>query len=277
MVPPDRATLRSAGFVVLLTGVFVMVNSQVVYAAGSNSETGDLLAPLNIASSEGVPINGYELSASGGSIVSFKTQSLAFALSGLFTLIRLLAGMAGWAIEVAFGFPLLKILTTPAQTVADTYNTVVVDTLGLKGLLLAWALVFAGFMIVRGRVGRGLGEIFLTLLIGAIAASTLIRPDTLLGQDGPLGQSQQVAAEVAEQSVSSATRMDGPDATPERIAAALPHAHVAHFICHGTSAPQRPLESGLSLARDELLLLRDILDLRLADVRGQPRLCVLSA
>ncbi|MFJ9822295.1 hypothetical protein ACIRU3_45175 [Streptomyces sp. NPDC101151] len=204
MFRPNRGTLRPAGFVLLLTSVFVMVNSQVVYAAsGSSSETGDLLAPLNISSSEGVPINGYELNASGGSIVDFKGQALAFALSGLFTLIRLLVGLAGWSIEVAFRFPLLKILARPAQKVADSYNNVVVDALGLKGLLLAWAFVFAGFMIVRGRVGRGLGEIFLTLLIGAIAASALIRPDTLLGQDGPLGQSQQVAAEVAQQSVNS--------------------------------------------------------------------------
>ncbi|MGW7258676.1 hypothetical protein [Streptomyces sp. NPDC054834] len=203
MFRPDRATLRSAGFVVLLTGVFLLVNTQVVYAAGSNSETGDLLAPLNITSSEGVPIDGYDLNAEGGSIVAFKSQALSFALSGLFTLIRLLVGLAGWAIEVAFRFPLLKLLTRPAQKVADTYDTVVVDTLGLKGLLLAWAFVFAGFMIVRGRVGRGLGEIFLTLLIGAIAASALIRPDTLLAPDGPLGQSQQVAAEVAQDSVNS--------------------------------------------------------------------------
>ncbi|MGW2556442.1 hypothetical protein [Streptomyces sp. NPDC001635] len=195
--------MRSAGFVVLLTSVFLLVNAQVVYAAGSNSETGDLLAPLNIDSSEGVAIDGYELSASGGSIVAFKTQALALAMSGLFTLIRLLVGLAGWAIEVAFRFPLLKILAHPAQKVADAYTHVVVDTLGIKGLVLAWAFVFAGFMIVRGRVGRGLGEIFLTLLIGAIAASALIRPDTLLGPDGPLGQSQQVAAEVAQQSVNS--------------------------------------------------------------------------
>ncbi|MGX1266978.1 hypothetical protein [Streptomyces phaeoluteigriseus] len=176
---PDPATLRSAGFVVLLTGVFLLVNSQVVYAASSNGGTGDLLAPLNITSSEGVPIDGYELNAEGGSIVAFKTQALAFALSGVFTLIRLLVGLAGWAIEVAFRFPLLKILTRPAQKVADAYDNVVVDTLGLKGLLLAWAFVFGGFMIVRGRVGRGLGEIFLTLLIAAFAASALIRPDTL--------------------------------------------------------------------------------------------------
>ncbi|MEU1273611.1 hypothetical protein [Streptomyces sp. NPDC005799] len=203
MLRPDRAMLRSAGFVVLLTGVFLLVNTQVVYAAGSNSETSDLLAPLNIYSSEGVPIDGYDLNASGGSIVDFKGQALAFALSGLFTLIRLLVGLAGWAIEVALRFPLLKILTQPAQNTADVYGHIIVDTLGIKGLLLAWAFVFAGFMIVRGRVGRGLGEIFLTLLIGAIAASALIRPDTLLGPNGPLGQSQQIAAEVAQQSVDS--------------------------------------------------------------------------
>ncbi|MFF8676214.1 hypothetical protein [Streptomyces sp. NPDC015242] len=119
MIRPEGATLRSAGLVVLFTGVFLVVNSQVVYAASSNSDSGDLLAPLNITSSEGVAINGYELNAQGGSIVSFKTQSLAFVLSGLFTLIRLLVGLAGWAVEVAFRFPLLKILTSPAQKVAD--------------------------------------------------------------------------------------------------------------------------------------------------------------
>ncbi|MGW7824640.1 hypothetical protein ACWGLF_42765 [Streptomyces puniciscabiei] len=200
---PDRGTLRSAGFVILLTGVFLVVNTQVVYAASSSSESGDLLSPLNITSSEGVPIDGYDLNASGGSIVNFKGQALAFALSGLFTLIRLLVGLAGWAIELAFRFPLLKILIHPAQKVADTYDNIVVDTLGLKGLLLAWAFVFAGFMIVRGRVGRGLGEIFLTLLIGAFAASAFVRPDYLLTQDGPLGQTQQVAADVAQQSVNS--------------------------------------------------------------------------
>src|SRR3954453_22351311 len=110
MFRPDRATLRSAGFVVLLTGVFVMVNSQVVYAASSSSESGDLLAPLNITSSEGVPINGYDLNAEGGSILDFKGQTLAFALSGLFTVIRLLVGLAGWSVELAFPLPLLKVL-----------------------------------------------------------------------------------------------------------------------------------------------------------------------
>ncbi|KAF3470089.1 hypothetical protein [Streptomyces sp. Tu 3180] len=202
MVRPDRGTLRSASFVALLTVAFIMINSHVVHAADSDA-SGDLLGPLNIDSSEGVPIDGYELNAQGGSIVAFKTQALAFALSGLFTLIRLLVGLAGWAIEVAFRFPLLKILTTPAQKVSEVYDEVVVDTLGINGLLLAWAFVFTGFMLVRGRIGRGVGEMFLTLLIAAFAASAFVRPDYLLATDGPLGQSRQVGLEVAQQSVNA--------------------------------------------------------------------------
>ncbi|GGM20626.1 hypothetical protein GCM10010129_76190 [Streptomyces fumigatiscleroticus] len=203
MVPPDRGTLRSAAFTLVLTGVFVVVNSQVVYAAGSSNGSGDLLSPLNITSSEGVPIDGYELSAWGGSILSFRAQALSFVLSGLFALVRLLVGLAGWAIAVAFRFPLLKVLAAPAQKVADVYNSLVVDTLGLKGLLLAWAFVVTGFMLVRGRVARGLGEVFLTLLIAALAASAFVRPDYLLAATGPLGQSQQVAAEIAQDSVNA--------------------------------------------------------------------------
>ncbi|MEU5510370.1 hypothetical protein ACFTZ8_26290 [Streptomyces fungicidicus] len=203
MVRADRGTLRSAAFVVLLTVVFVMVNGQVVYAAGSNSDSEGLVAPLNIDSSEGVPIDGYELYAQGGSIMAFRSQALAFALSGLFTLIRLLVGLAGWAIEVAFRFPLLKILTGPAQKVSEVYDDVVVEALGIKGLLLAWAFVFTGFLLVRGRIGRGVGEMFLTLLIAAFAASAFVRPDYLLAADGPLGQSRQVGVEVARQSVNA--------------------------------------------------------------------------
>ncbi|MEV6400214.1 hypothetical protein AB0M39_36440 [Streptomyces sp. NPDC051907] len=200
---PDRGTLRSAGYTLLLAVVFLAVNTSVAHAATADAETGDLLAPLNVTGSEGVPINGYELSANGGSIFSFKSQALAFVASGLFTVIRLLVGLACWAVEFAFRFPLLKTLAAPAQKVSDAYAEAVVDTLGLKGLLLGWAFVFGLIMLVRGKVGRGLGEIVLTLLIAAFAASAFVRPDYLLSEQGPLVATQQAAAEVAQQTVNS--------------------------------------------------------------------------
>ncbi|MFD7015247.1 hypothetical protein [Streptomyces sp. NPDC059928] len=197
----DRGRLRAVGFTVFLTVVFLLVNAQVAHAAQSSGN--GLLSPLNITSSEGVPIDGYELSAEGGSVFSFKSNAYAFIMSGLFTLLRLVVGLACWAIEFAFRFPLLKMLADPAQKAADAYNHAVVDSLGLKGLLLAWAFVFGLILFVRGKAGKGLGEIALTLVIGALAASAFVRPDYLLAQNGPLAQTEQAAAEVARDTVNS--------------------------------------------------------------------------
>ncbi|WP_189765790.1 hypothetical protein [Streptomyces xanthochromogenes] len=198
---PDRARLRSGGFTVLVTVVFLLVNAQVAHAAQNSG--GDMLSPLNITSSEVVPINGYELSAEGGSVFSFKSNAYAFVMNGLFTLLRLVVGLACWAIGYAFKFPLLKMLTSPAQQAADAYNHAVVDSLGLKGLMLAWAFVFGLILFVRGKTGKGLGEIALTLVIAGFAASAFVRPDYLLAQGGPLAQTQQAAAEVARDTVNS--------------------------------------------------------------------------
>ncbi|MFD7163625.1 hypothetical protein [Streptomyces violascens] len=196
----DRGRLRAIGFTVFLTVVFLLVNAQVAHAAETS---GDMLSPLNITSSEGVPIDGYELSAQGGSVFSFKSNAYAWVMDGLFTLLRLVVGLACWAIEFAFRFPLLKMLVDPAQKAADAYNHAVVDSLGLKGLLLAWAFVFGLILFVRGKAGKGLGEIALTLVIGALAASAFVRPDYLLSQNGPLAQTEQAAAEVARDTVNS--------------------------------------------------------------------------
>ncbi|QKV90397.1 hypothetical protein HUT19_41045 [Streptomyces sp. NA02950] len=200
----DRGTLRAAGFVALATSVFLIVNTSVAAAAdGRGEDGGGLLAPLNVTTSEGAPLNRYELGADGGKVTNVGGQIRTLMLGGLFTLVRLLVGLSCWLIKTAFDFPLLKLLIKPAQEVADEYNKVVVDALGLKGLLLSWAFVFGLILFQRGKVGRGLGEIVLTLLIAAIAASSLIRPDVLLGKDGPLEQTHQAAMEVSQITVDS--------------------------------------------------------------------------
>ncbi|MFF4482938.1 hypothetical protein ACFY1A_38855 [Streptomyces sp. NPDC001520] len=200
----DRGTLRAAGFVVLITIVFVIVNTSVAAAADGKGEGGGgLLAPLNIRTGEDAPLNRYELGADGGKVTNVGGQIRTLLLGGLFTLVRLMVGLACWLIQTALDFPLLKLLLRPAQQVADEYNKIVVDTLGLKGLLLSWAFVFGLILFQRGKVGRGLGEIVLTLLIAAIAASSLIRPDYLLGHNGPLEQTHQAAMEVTQITVDS--------------------------------------------------------------------------
>ncbi|MER6443619.1 hypothetical protein [Streptomyces venezuelae] len=233
----DRGTLRAAGFVLLLTVVFLVTNTAVAAAADGVPAGSGLLGPLDIYTSEGVPLSGYQLDSSvqplsvkapgsrtglapsdpadiiGDTVRSSlqfdvigETQRLL--LSGLFTLVRLLVGLFCWLIGFVFDFPLLGLLTDPAQRLADAYQRHVVSALGLEGLLLTWAFVFGLILAVRGRVGKGLGEILLTLVIAALAASAFVRPDYLLGKDGPLQQAHQAAIEVA--SITNASYFDTP-------------------------------------------------------------------
>ncbi|MFF1566903.1 hypothetical protein ACFVY1_25835 [Streptomyces sp. NPDC058293] len=200
---PDRGTLRAAGFVALLVTVFLTVNTSVAYAATSASAQGGLLSPLELDTSEGVSLKGYELGAQGGSVFSLTSNWQAMILSGLFTVVRVFVGLACWAIEVAYRFPLLKVLTKPAQRLSEIYTETVVDDLGLKSMLLAWAFVFGLVLVVRGKHAKGFGEIALTLVIGALAASVFITPNFLLGKEGPIQQAQSAAADVAQKTVNA--------------------------------------------------------------------------
>lgn len=225
----DRGTLRAAGFVTLLTLVFLVTNT--VVAAAAQTDPGGpgagLLGPLNILTREGAPLSGYllesevrdpnlpsagvplgvSLAIQGPPDIDVSGYVQRMVMSGLFTLVRLLVGLCCWLIGFVFKFPLLTLLTGPAQRLADAYQRHVVGALGLQGLLLGWAFIFGLILFVRGKVGTGLGEIVMTLVIAALAASAFIRPDYLLGRDGPLGQAHQAAIEVA--SITTSSYFDG--------------------------------------------------------------------
>ncbi|MFB7054214.1 hypothetical protein ACFCXT_13990 [Streptomyces vinaceus] len=201
----DRGTLRAAGFLALLTVVFLVTNTAVAWAADGNADAGGsgLLAPFNVVTAEGGRLDAYQLQADGGSSFNVVGQLQVLVMSGLFALARLLVGLCCWLIAFVFRFPLLSLLTGPAQHLADAYQTHVVDALGLKGLTLAWGFVFGLVLFMRGKAASGFGQIAATLVIGALAASAFIRPDYLLGRDGPLDVTHQAAIEVASITTSS--------------------------------------------------------------------------
>ncbi|WP_051774829.1 hypothetical protein, partial [Streptomyces sp. NRRL S-237] len=263
----DHGTLRSAGFVALLTVVFLVTNTAVAAAADGSGAGGGLLGPLDILTREGVPLSGYQLESSvasqtvGESVESVVVgKSLPFdvigetqrlLLSGLFTLVRLLVGLCCWLIGFVFDFPLLRLLTDPAQRLADAYQRHVVDALGLEGLLLAWAFVFGLILFVRGRAGKGLGEIVLTLVIAALAASAFVRPDYLLGRDGPLQQTHQAAIVVA--SITTASYFDTPARGGRPCDTAVGPAHDA---CVAEQADAKTVTTPIQAALTDALVVR---------------------
>ncbi|MFF3214142.1 hypothetical protein ACFYYB_26135 [Streptomyces sp. NPDC002886] len=265
----DRGTLRTAGFVVLLTVVFLVTNTAVAAAAdGTASATGaGLLGPLDILTREGAPLSGYQLDAvvappkgipavgmiENGGVpdidVIGHTQRLV--MSGLFTLVRLLVGLSCWLIGFVFKFPLLTLLTGPAQRLADAYQQHVVGALGLQGLLLSWAFVFGLILFVRGKVGTGLGEITMTLVITALAASAFIRPDYLLGKDGPLAQTHQAAIEVA--SITTSSYFDDPGRGGRPCSSLVGPAHEA---CVNEEADAKTVSTPIQNALTDALIVK---------------------
>ncbi|KPH98735.1 hypothetical protein OV450_5606 [Actinobacteria bacterium OV450] len=243
---PDRGTLRAAGFVALLAVVFLVTNTAVAWAADNNTAAGGqgLLAPLNVRTAEGGLLESYQLQADGGSSFNVIGQVEVLVMSGLFTLARLLVGLCCWLLAFVFRFPLLALLTGPAQHLADAYQRHVVDALGLKGLMLGWAFIFGLVLFVRGRVGTGLGEIGMTLFIAALAASAFIRPDYLLGRDGPLDQTHQVAIEVSSITASSYFGSKASSDPCDMIAG--PAQRICETSDEATSAVTRPISDALT-------------------------------
>ncbi|MFF3726884.1 hypothetical protein ACFYYM_31460 [Streptomyces erythrochromogenes] len=262
----DHGTLRSAGFVALLTVVFLVTNTAVAAAADGSGRGGGLLGPLDIVTREGVPLSGYQLESSvasqtvGDRVEAVVTGSMPFdvigetqrlLLNGLFTLVRLLVGLSGWASDAVFDFPVLRLLADPAQRLADAYQRHVVGALGLEGLLLAWAFVFGLVLFVRGKVGKGLGEIVLTLVIAALAASAFVRPDYLLGKDGPLLQTHQAAIEVA--SITTASYFDTPARGGRPCDTAVGPAHDA---CVAEQADAKTVTAPIQAALTDALVVK---------------------
>lgn len=194
-------TGRRAGVVVFVTVLLTAVGTATASAADGHAVTladaqgGGLLGPFtSIKTSDGLPVSSYELSGGGYGLAD---TSMRFLMGGLFALARTVTGFACWIVDWVYQFPVISSLSSTAQHIADAYQQHIVTPLGLAGVFTAWAFAFGLYMVARGRAARGFGEIILTLLIAALAATSLVRPDVVLGHDGPLQQVQRAALEVA--------------------------------------------------------------------------------
>ncbi|MFI7103293.1 hypothetical protein ACIBK8_28555 [Streptomyces sp. NPDC050161] len=199
---------RRAGIVTLLALAVAVCSCGGAWAAdGAGRQTladgggGGIFGPFNtIKTSDGAQLSDYELSDGDDGF-----NPLRFLMSGLFALSRSVVGFSCWLIDWVYRFPVLDHLAGTAQHVADAYAQHIVAPLGLAGVFTAWAFAFGLVLVFRGRAARGFGEIVLTLLIAALAATSVVRPDVMLGYDGPLQQAQRAALEAAAITTQSTT------------------------------------------------------------------------
>jgi hypothetical protein len=196
----NRWLARAGGAMVLGLALLLLSSSGAWAADGSQTMAdgggGGVLGPFNtVETSEGAKVSDYELSGGGDGPFDLV---LRFLMSGFFALARTVVGFECWLVDWLYQFPVIGKLSGTAQHVADAYAEHIVMPLGLGGVFMAWSFAFGLILVARGRAVRGFGEILLTLLISAIAATSLVRPDMMLGYDGPLQQAQRAALEAAD-------------------------------------------------------------------------------
>ncbi|MFB7341189.1 hypothetical protein ACFCZ6_14125 [Streptomyces hydrogenans] len=207
---------HSRTVVVTAVALLAWAAGEGIAAAAEPDSSGGVLGPLHVNSSEGVPLDHYELdpleqaqavrrdapedqdpAAVGTSTAGIGAMVRNFLASGLFALSRTVTGFACWVIDQVYHFPIIDKLAGPAERISASYETNIIGPLGIAGITLAWAFVFGLTLVMRGKVARGAGELLLSLLISAIAATTVVQPAVILGYDGPVQQTQRAALEAA--------------------------------------------------------------------------------
>ncbi|MER5352589.1 hypothetical protein ABT093_19930 [Kitasatospora sp. NPDC002551] len=199
--PGRRTVLMTLG----MTYLFTAAGTQSAFAA--DGERGGVLAPLNVLSSEGVPLDNYDLKSDNGGTTDIRSHVCNLLLGGGFALVRLLVGLMCWAIQWIWDFPIVSTLIETAQGLHYEFFQILGNDLGMYGVFMAAGVAFGCLLIMRGKVGRGAGEMLITLLLSTIVLMPALTPRAVLGERGPVAQAQQAAHQAGE----LAAGVNGPD------------------------------------------------------------------
>ncbi|MFG2894921.1 hypothetical protein [Streptomyces sp. NPDC048248] len=158
----------------------------------------DLLDSFHVTDENGIPVSAFKVDSESGEWSDWDLKVQEWLTSLLFMCIKWLVAFACWLLTWALGFKLAALLLKPALAVSDSlYNSVLLQ-MGLPGLFLAFSGTVAAWHFFFGDRSRGWGELTASLLISALAVTSLASPpQTLLGPDGAVGKARDLGVAVA--------------------------------------------------------------------------------
>ncbi|MGH9286103.1 MAG: type IV secretion system protein, partial [Acidimicrobiales bacterium] len=160
-------------------------------------------------------IDQYDIGYEPGGAFSVVRSALGMITESVFSvarwLVRLSTWVTGWALDLQFA----EALVEPADTMAATYANAVVGPIGVRTVLLVAAAVYAGAHLLRGRMGRGLSEIAVGLLVATLATAALAEPgQAVLGPSGLFGQVRGLAHELISITAGAGAASPVPGSSP---------------------------------------------------------------
>jgi len=269
-----RPAARRAGLIALLLIVFTAVFAPAAVAdpspapapgssasptpgAGSGSKADDLLTkpkdgsdgllqPFNVTDKDGVPISAYTVKTDTGGWKDIDLKIWNIIAQLLFGVAKWVVGFTCWLIKWALNFGLADVLVGPVDHISTTLKNQVIDRMGLPGLFLLFAGLYAGWMILFRERSRGFAEIGVSLVVAAVATTVLVSPaQVLLGQhdqpqpqgstmllsdEGLLGKAKDFTLEVASIVLSEDPEHAQGSSDPDNVAKPITDALVDAFI-----------------------------------------------
>ncbi|WP_424892385.1 hypothetical protein [Streptomyces sp. XH2] len=205
-----------------------------------------LLQPFNVTDKEGVPISAYTVKTDTGGWKDIDLKIWNIVAQLFFGIAKWIIGFTCWLIRWALNFGLAEVLVGPVEKIASTIKNQVIDRLGLPGLFLLFAGLYAGWLILFRERSRGFAEIGLSLVVAAVTTTVLVSPtQVLLGQhdqpqpqgstmllseQGLLGKSKDFTLEIASIVLSEDPEHAKGSSDPNNVAKPITDALVDAFI-----------------------------------------------
>ncbi|MER7690573.1 hypothetical protein [Streptomyces sp. NPDC097610] len=206
-----------------------------------------LLQPFNVKDKDGVPISAYSVDSDTGGWTDIDLKIWNLLAQFFFGVAKWFVGFACWLIDWALNFGLAKILVKPADDIATSLRDQVINRLGLPGLFLLFAGLYAAWQILFKNRSKGFAEAGTSLVVAAIATTVLLSPaqvllgthdqpspggsTMLLSDDGLIGKAKDLSLEVS--AVVLSQNPEG-DTKPENVSRPITDALVDAFIVKPT-------------------------------------------
>ncbi|MER6075475.1 hypothetical protein ABT187_43225 [Streptomyces sp. NPDC001817] len=165
----------------------------------ADRRNGGVLSAFEVTDRDGNPVSSYRIYADTGSWSDWDLKIESFLVDGMFLGSKYAVSFACFLLAWSLAFKMAGLLLKPALTVSNALYANVIVQVGLPGLCLTYAGTVAAWHLMFGRRARGWGEAAASLVISALAITTLAAPPQMLlsEQHGAVGSARSLAVDVA--------------------------------------------------------------------------------
>jgi hypothetical protein len=118
------------------------------------------------------PLSSYTIDYDEGGFTAISRKAVGTLTEMVFATVRWLVGVGDWLVGWAFSFGVANRLAAPMAGVAGRYQSAFF--VPLLGFALLLSAAYGAVQIFRGRIGRGVGEFVLSLLLVTVFATWLL-------------------------------------------------------------------------------------------------------